>query len=155
MTVKLQEYGSTIALGKCPHLTYISLYVYIHTTASTTTRQCKLQYATKCSLHKCTRSMQILPLCYLHLVAASCSYRLLPKMVLTLCNLHALVVFSFHQLAQILHLHSWWSLQLVLVVFFFRALAHLLMRILQLALCGGGACCGIYIYICAQELCTP
>ena len=35
---------------------------------------------------------------------------------------------------------------LVLVVFFLRTLAHLLMPILQLALCGGGgACCGIYI----------
>ena len=30
--------------------------------------------ATKCSLHKGTTSMQILPLCYLHLVAASRSY---------------------------------------------------------------------------------
>ena len=63
-----------------------------------------------------------------------------PKMVLTLQL--ALVVFSVHQLAQILHLHSWWSSQLALVVFFLRALAHLLMRILQLALCGGGGACG-------------
>ena len=86
--------------------------------------------------------MQTLPLCYLHLVAASCSYRLVHKMVLTLCNLHWWC-FSFHQTAQILHLHSWWSSQLALVVFFLRALAHLLMRILQLALCGGGI---IYIY---------
>ena len=54
-------------------------------------------------------------------------------------------------LVQILHLHSWWSSQLVLVVFILRALAHLLMRILQLALCGGGACCGIHsIYILAN-----
>ena len=59
--------------------------------------------------------MQILPLCYLDLVAASRCYRLVPKMVLTL--------------------------QLALVVFFLRALTHLLMCILQLALCGG-----IYIY---------
>ena len=35
------------------------------------------------------------------------------------------------------------TLQLALVVFFFGALAHLLMRILQLALCGGG----IYRYV--------
>ena len=35
--------------------------------------------------------MQILPLCYLHLVAASRSYRIVPKMVLTLQL--ALVVF--------------------------------------------------------------
>ena len=61
-----------------------------------------------CSLHKGTTSMQILPLCYLHLVAASRSYRLVAKVVLTLCNLRWWC-FSFHQLAQILHLHSWWS----------------------------------------------
>ena len=64
--------------------------------------------ATKCSLHKgriCTTSMQIRWWC-----------------------------FSFQQLAQILHLHSRWSSQLALVVFFLRALAHLLMHILQLAL---------------------
>ena len=91
----------------------------------------------------CTRAMQILPLCYLHLVAASRSYRLVPKMVLTLCNLRWWC-FSFHQLAQTLHLHSWWSSHLALVVFFLRALAHLLMcaqmnrHTLQLALCGGG-----------------
>ena len=38
----------------------------------------------------------------------------------------ALVVFSFHQLAQILHLHLWWSdsLQLVLVVFSFQPLVQ-------------------------------
>ena len=63
--------------------------------------------ATKCSLHNGTTSMYILPLCYLHLVAASCSYRLVPEMVLTLCSL-CWWCFSFHQLAQILHLHSWW-----------------------------------------------
>ena len=33
---------------------------------------------------------------------------LVPKMVLTLCNLRWWC-FSFHQLAQILYLHSWWS----------------------------------------------
>ena len=33
-------------------------------------------------------------------------------------------------------------LQLTLVVFFLRALAHLLMHILQLALCSGGGACG-------------
>ena len=33
-----------------------------------------LDAATKCSLHKGTTLMQILPLCYLHLVAASRSY---------------------------------------------------------------------------------
>ena len=64
--------------------------------------------------------------------------RLVPKMVLTLRNLRW--CFSFHQQAQILHLHSWWSSQLALVVFFLRVLAHLLMCILQLALCGGA--CG-------------
>ena len=92
----------------------------------------------------CTRATPQCKSCpcasYLHLVAASCSYRLVPKMVLTLCNLRWWC-FSFHQLAQILHLYSWWSSHLALVVFFLRALAHLLMRILQLALCGGGACC--------------
>ena len=56
------------------------------------------------------------------LVAASRSYRLVLKMVLTL--------------------------QLALVVFFLGALAHLLMRILQLALCGGGACgCIFYVMV--------
>ena len=50
----------------------------------------------------------MVPLYKLLLVAASCSYRLVPKMVLTLCNL-LWWCFSFHQLAQILHLHSWWS----------------------------------------------
>ena len=66
-------------------------------------------------------------------------------MVLTLCNL-CWWCFSFHQLAQILHLHSWWSSQLALVVFFLRALAHLLMCILQLALCGGGIYIHTYIH---------
>ena len=32
----------------------------------------------------------------------------MPKMILTLCNLHWWC-FSFHPLAQILYLHSWWS----------------------------------------------
>ena len=76
-------------------------------------------------------------------------------MVLTLCNLRWWC-FSFHQLAQILHLYSWWSSQLALVVFFLRALAHLLMRILQLALCGGGACIFMWwwLYICGDSGCT-
>ena len=38
-------------------------------------------------------------------------------------------------------------LQLALVVFSLGALAHLLMRTLQLALCGGGACGFIYLSI--------
>ena len=54
--------------------------------------------------------MHILPLCYLRLVAASQSYRLVPKMVLTLCNLRWWR-FLFHQLAQILH-----ALALVVVI---------------------------------------
>ena len=49
---------------------------------------------------------EVVPLCKLHLVAESRSYRLVSKMVLTLCNLRWWC-FSFHQLAQILHLHSW------------------------------------------------
>ena len=44
-----------------------------------------------CSLHKGTTIMQILPLCYLHLVAASRTPVVVPKMVLTLQP--ALVVF--------------------------------------------------------------
>ena len=125
----------------------IYIYIYIPPPHKNT--------STNCSLHKGTTSMQILPLCYLHLVAASCSYRLVPKMVLTLCNLRWWC-FSFHQLAQILHLYSWWSSQLALVVFFLRALAHLLMRILQLALCGGGACIFMWwwLYICGDSGCT-
>ena len=46
-------------------------------------------------------SILILPLCYLHLVAASCSH-------LTSLQL-ALVVFFCHQLVQMLHLHPRWS----------------------------------------------
>ena len=55
--------------------------------------------STWCNCH--ARSTQ-----YLHLVATSCSYTC-SKMVLTLCNLSW--CFSSHQLAQVLHLHSWWS----------------------------------------------
>ena len=48
----------------------------------------------------------------------------------------------------------------MLVVFFLRALAHLLMSILQLALCGGGGACGCifmlwwWFYICGGSGCT-
>ena len=58
-------------------------------------------------MHKGTTLMQIVPLCYLHLVAAyqfyTCAQDGLDTVQLVL------VVFSFHQLAQILHLHLWWS----------------------------------------------
>ena len=76
---------------------------------------------------------------------------LVPKMVLTLCNLRWWC-FSLHQLAKILHLQSWSSSPAATCAggVFLGALAHLLMcaqtnrHTLQLALCGGG---GIYIYI--------
>ena len=69
-------------------------------------------------MHKGYICIEVVSLSYLHLVAASRSYRLVPKMVLTL--------------------------QLALVVFFPPSLVHLLMctqtnmHKLQLALCGGG-----------------
>ena len=50
----------------------------------------------------------MVPLYKLLLVPAFRSYRLVPKMVLTLCNLRWWC-FSFHQLAKILHLQSWSS----------------------------------------------
>ena len=72
---------------------------------------------------------------------------LVPKMVLTLCNLRWWS-FSFHQLVQILHLQSWSSSPAATCAggVFLGALAHLLMcaqtnrYTLQLALCGGGGC---------------
>ena len=51
---------------------------------------------------------QPLPLCYLHLVAASHSYILVSKMVLTFSNLYILVLHN-PKLVQMLGLHSWWS----------------------------------------------
>ena len=105
----------------------------------------------------CTRAltpfMQIFSLCYLHLVAASHSYVLVPKMILTLCNL-CQWCFSLHQLAQILHCTDGGHhpLQLALMVFSLGALAYLLCAhqqiyrcILQLALCGGGGIILLYI----------
>ena len=75
----------------------------------------------------------------LHLVGASRSHRPEPKMVLTLCSL-LWCYFSYHQLAQILHLESWWSWPAATCadgVF----LVHLLMCMLQLALCGDDGRC--------------
>ena len=76
----------------------------------------------KCSLHKGATLMQILPLCYLHLVTASRSYRLVPKMVLTLQL--ALVVFFRPSTSANTPLGGHCPLQLALVVFFLGALAH-------------------------------
>ena len=53
----------------------------------------RIYAATKCRYHKGKICIEAVTLCKLHLVAASRSYRLVPKMVLILCNLHALVVF--------------------------------------------------------------
>ena len=74
--------------------------------------------------------VRFVPLCKVKLVAAYPAPILVPKMVLTHCNLFwlyfsshqlaqtyshvghylqlALVMFACNQLAQILHLHSWW-----------------------------------------------
>ena len=112
----------------------------------TSIHQCKLERdaATTCSLHMGT---------YMHrtMCKLSCC-------CILLCNLRWWCFF-FHQLAQILHLRSWWPSQLALVVFFLGALVHLLMCILQLALCGGGAACGCifmwwWLYICGGSGCT-
>ena len=75
---------------------------------------------------------------------------LMPKMVLTQCILRWWW-FSFHQLAKILHLHSWWSSPAATCAggVFLGAQVHLLMckqmnrHLLQLALCSGGGC-GLY-----------
>ena len=78
-----------------------------------------------------------MPLCKLHLVAASHSYRLVPKMVLTLCSLRWWCL-SFHQLAQILHLHSWWSLPAATCTVWWWWWLCLYFYSVVVIVCGGG-----------------
>ena len=102
-----------------------------------------------------------MPLCKLHVLSASCSYRLVPKMALTLCNLRWWC-FSFH-----INLRKYSTcthgghrpLQLALVVFFLGTLAHLVMCrycnlqfvvvvvLVVVFLCCGGNC--IYVVVVA------
>ena len=83
---------------------------------------------TKCSLYKGTTSVQILPLCFLHLVAAYCSY-------INTCAQDGL---DTMQLAMVVCSNNWCKystcthgghhlLRLALVVFFLGALVHLVM----------------------------
>ena len=147
---------------------------YMHTMVEDKDHQRKLQRvknytatigvhdaASTCNLHKgmplnfCPYPqfkicIKVVPLCKLHLVAASCSYTCAHDGVDTVQL--ALVVFSFHQLAKILHLQSWSSSPAATCAggVFPGALAHLLMcaqtnrHTLQLALCGCGC---LYITI--------
>ena len=112
----------------------LNSYLREHKNNNTTTT------TTKCSLHNGTTLMQILPLYYMHLVAASCSYRLVPNTVQL-----ALVVFflpptSDTTLAVMVVITGcnlrWWCFSL-------EHLVHLLMctqanrHTVQLVLCGG------------------
>ena len=90
----------------------------------------------------------VVPLCKLHLVAASRSYTCTQDGLDTVQL--ALVVFFLPPTSENTPL-ALMVLQLALVVFFIGALAHLLMcaqtnrHTLQLALCGGG-CGGIFMW---------
>ena len=74
---------------------------------------------------------------------------LVPKMVLTLCNLHWWCV-SFHQPAKILHLQSWSSSPAATCAgggFPWSTSAFINVRTNELALCGGGGCGVFYVVV--------
>ena len=101
--------------------------------------------------------IKVVPLCKLHLAAASCSYTCAQD-DLDVVQL-ALVVFfltltTTNTPLALTVVNGHCPLQLALVVFFLGALADLLictqtnMHILQLALCGGGGCGCIVMWWC-------
>ena len=98
----------------CKVTVYIYIYIYITPPAQVAQCQDHLGYKYRSGMQQpntgSTRARSALWWC----PCASCIWLLhpapilVPKMVLTLCNLRWWC-FSFHQLAKILHLHSWWS----------------------------------------------
>ena len=90
-----------------------------------------------------TTIMQILPLCYLHLFAASCSYSCTQDGHCATCAGGAFSSTNKRKYSSCSHGRHH-LLQLALVVFILGVLVHLLMcartnrHTLQLALCGGG-----------------
>ena len=93
---------------------------------------CCASRLTNCSLHKGTFPNRVLPLCYLHLVYASCSYSSAQDGLDS--QQLALVVFSCYQKAHRLHCAcSVHYLQIALVVFFLYKTRHLLLCTLVLS----------------------
>ena len=86
--------------------------------------------------------------CGVSLLSTGANIPLAQVVVVTSCNLHALMVLFTEPLAQIVYLHTWWHhpLQFALVVLFHPATgANTALAPRQLALCGGGQWWYIYI----------